>query len=210
MSWRVALTFDAEHPDRPHRGGGTERVLATLAEAGVTATFFLQGRWVEAYPGLARSVADGGHVIGNHSHYHARMPLLSPAGRATDVRDAERTIRRATGADPRPWFRCPFGAGTDDPAVLAGLTALGYREVRWHVEGSDWHVRRTGRALARALVDGAIAHGDGAVLLAHPWTDATADGLPAVLRGLADAGARFVGVDALDRLPGEADPGRAG
>ena len=207
MSWRVALTFDAEHPDRPHRGGGTERVLATLAEAGVTATFFLQGRWVEAYPVLARSVADGGHRIGNHSHYHARMPLLSASGRRADVRAAEAAIRSATGADPRPWFRCPFGAGTDDPTVLAELAGLGYREVRWDVEGNDWHARRTGRAAARTMIEGATAHGDGAVLLAHPWTDATVDGLPAILRGLLDGGARFVTIDALEVLPGEASTG---
>jgi peptidoglycan-N-acetylglucosamine deacetylase len=197
MTFRVALTFDAEHPDRPHRIGGTERVLDRLDGSGVSATFFIQGRWAEAFPDVARSVADRGHLIGNHSFYHARMPLLSAAGLTSDVRAAERAIVAATGMDPRPWFRCPFGAGTDDPTVRAGLARLGYREIGWDVEGFDWHSGRRGRGMAREMVTATVAHGDGAVLLLHPWTTATEHGLEPLIDGLRDAGATFVRLDAL-------------
>jgi peptidoglycan-N-acetylglucosamine deacetylase len=194
---RVALTFDAEHPDRPHRTGGTERVLATLKATGTTASFFVQGRWAEAYPGLARSIADAGHLIGNHSHYHARMPLLSAKGMAADVRAAERAIKRATGQDPRPWFRCPFGAGTNDPGVLGTLERLGYRETRWDVDGLDWRTAATGRGVAREAVDAALTHGDGAVILLHPWTTATGLALPALIDHVRVRGGEFVRLDAL-------------
>jgi peptidoglycan-N-acetylglucosamine deacetylase len=197
MTFRVALTFDAEHPDRPHRIGGTERVLDRLDSSGVGATFFIQGRWAEAFPEVARSVADRGHLIGNHSFYHARMPLLSATGLASDVRAAERAIVAATGVDPRPWFRCPFGAGTDDPTVRTGLARLGYREIGWDVEGFDWHSGRRGRGMAREMVTATVTHGDGAVLLLHPWTTATANGLEPLIDGLRDAGATFVRLDAL-------------
>lgn len=197
MGFRVALTFDAEHPDRPHPVGGTEGVLATLAEEGVTASFFVQGRWAEAFPDVARSIAEAGHLVGNHSHYHARMRLLSAAGLAADVRAAERAIRLVTGVDPRPWFRCPFGDGTNDPVVLAGLERLGYRETRWHVEGFDWRPGRRGRGMARVMAEEAVRHGDGAVLLLHPWTTATSSGLVELIGGLRAAGASFVRLDAL-------------
>jgi peptidoglycan/xylan/chitin deacetylase (PgdA/CDA1 family) len=197
VTLRVALTFDAEHPDRRHQPGGTERVLATLAATGTTASFFVQGRWAEAYPGLARSIADGGHLVGNHSHYHARMPLLSPAGIATDVRAAEAAIRRVTGQDPRPWFRLPFGAGTHDPGVLGVLEGLGYRETRWDVDGLDWRTVATGRSVAREVVDAALAHGDGAVILLHPWTTATGRALPALIEGVRARGGDFVRLDAV-------------
>ena len=82
--FRVALTFDAEHPDRPHRPGVTEGLLDVLADRGVRSTWFLQGRWVESVPELARRVAADGHLVGNHSFYHARMPLLSDDGLTTD------------------------------------------------------------------------------------------------------------------------------
>jgi peptidoglycan/xylan/chitin deacetylase (PgdA/CDA1 family) len=194
---RIALTFDAEHPDRRHRPGGTERVLETLASTGTTASFFVQGRWAEAFPALARSIADGGHLIGNHSHYHVRMPLLSAKGIATDVRAAERAIVRATGQDPRPWFRCPFGAGANDPAVLGALERLGYRDTGWDVDGLDWRSVATGRAVARKTADAALAHGDGTVILLHPWTTATGRALPALIEDVRARGGEFVRLDAL-------------
>jgi peptidoglycan-N-acetylglucosamine deacetylase len=197
MAFRVALTFDAEHPDRPHRVGATERVLDRLDAEAIPATFFIQGRWAEAFPHLARSVAERGHLIGNHSFYHARMPLLSAAGLASDVRAAERAIVNATGVDPRPWFRCPFGSGWDDPRVLAGLQRLGYRDVNWDVDGADWRPSRRGRGMASQMVADTVAHGDGAVLLLHPWTTATWLGLDRLLAALRDAGATFVRVDAI-------------
>jgi peptidoglycan/xylan/chitin deacetylase (PgdA/CDA1 family) len=46
---RVALTLDAEHPDRPWcPPGNADGILDTLKEREVTATFFVQGRWAEA------------------------------------------------------------------------------------------------------------------------------------------------------------------
>jgi len=51
---RVALTFDAEHPDRPaHAAGNAERILDLLGDAGIRATFFVQSRWAEANPTTA-------------------------------------------------------------------------------------------------------------------------------------------------------------
>ncbi len=198
MTFRVALTFDAEHPDRPHHIGGTEGVLDLLEARRVKTTFFIQGRWAEANPDLARSVAERGHLIGNHSFYHARMPLLSSSGLATDIRAAERAIVAATGVDPKPWFRCPFGAGTDDARVRAGIERLGYREIHWDVDGADWRPSMRGLGMARQMTRDAVARGDGAILLLHPWTMATGLGLAPLISGLRDAGASFVRLDALE------------
>jgi len=117
------LTFDAEHPDRPNEPGVQERLLELLARERVPATFFLQGRWVEAYPQTAGLVVQAGHLIGSHSFYHARMPLFSDDGFDEDVRSAERALVEIVGVDPRPWFRCPLGEGAYDPRVLARLDA---------------------------------------------------------------------------------------
>jgi peptidoglycan-N-acetylglucosamine deacetylase len=197
VTFRVALTFDAEHPDRPFRDGGTERVLDLLEAERIRASFFLQGRWAEAFPGVARSVVERGHLIGNHSFYHARMPLLSSSGLRTDIRAAERAIVAVTGVDPRPWFRCPFGAGHDDARVLAEIERLGYREVGWDVDGADWRPSQRARGMAHRMVSDTVARGDGAIVLLHPWTTAAGQGLAHLIAGLRDAGASFVRMDAL-------------
>ena len=199
---RVALTFDAEHPDRPWcPPGNADRVLDTLADRDVRATFFVQGRWAESQPGTARRIADEGHLVGHHSHYHARMPLLTDAGLESDLSSGYGALLETTGHDPKPWFRCPFGAGFDDPRVLAALARLGYRNVHWHVELEDWEAWRTGAAIADDAVTGVLEHGDGAVVLLHTWPGGTGEGIGIAIDGLRDAGAAFVTVDELEELP---------
>jgi peptidoglycan-N-acetylglucosamine deacetylase len=198
---RVALTIDAESPDRPTEPGVTAAILDVLKAHGVRATFFVQGRWAEAEPALARRIAADGHIVANHSHHHARMTLLTAAGIARDVRAAERAIKAATGRDPRPWFRCPFGAGARTARVVDGLAAIGYVDVAWHVDGRDWAGGSATR-LEDRIVRGVLGHGDGAVVLLHGWPRQTPAALPGAIRRLHDHGAVFVGIDGLDDLPG--------
>jgi peptidoglycan/xylan/chitin deacetylase (PgdA/CDA1 family) len=199
---RVALTFDAEHPDRSWcPPGNAEHILDVLLAERVRATFFVQGRWAEAYPATARRIAEDGHLVGFHSHYHARMPLLLGGGFASDLADGTEAVLANTGVDPHPWFRCPFGAGADDPQVLAELDAAGYRNVGWHVALEDWEPWRTGSAIATDAIAGVRAHGDGAVVLLHAWPGGTGEGVQAMVDGLRGLGATFVAVDALEDLP---------
>ena len=205
MPIRAALTFDAEHADRPN-AGETERLLAVLAAGGARATFFLQGRWVEATPSVARSVVEGGHLIGSHGHYHCRMSQLTDEGIRDDVARSEAAIRDVVGVDPRPWFRCPFGDGTSDPRVLAGLEAVGYRHVGWHVDGEDWQDDCTSEALASTVLDGIRSAGNGAVVLLHAWPAATPEAVRLVLEASSREGIAFVGIDELGVAPVETVP----
>jgi peptidoglycan/xylan/chitin deacetylase (PgdA/CDA1 family) len=197
---RVALTFDVEHPDRPTTAGVTERILEVLAIADVPATTFLQGRWVQAQPTTARAIAEAGHLIGNHSHYHAQMTMLTRRGLASDVLAATAAIRDTTGLDPRPWFRCPFGAIDRGVRVLSELDRLGYRNVGWHVDARDWAARGA-RGVTTRVVQGTLRHGDGAVVLMHGWPWPTPLALPNVIAALRDEGAEFVTIDQLEALP---------
>jgi peptidoglycan-N-acetylglucosamine deacetylase len=191
---RVALSFDMEFPDRPSPGDSERLILAALDDAAVRATFFLQGRWARAYPDLARGIADAGHLIGNHSHHHAPMDGLLDDFFRDDVGDAEECIQRATGADPRPWFRCPFGSGMEDARVLGLLGELGYRHVGWDVDPRDWEEGRT-RSELREHVLGGIEARESSVVLMHGWPAVTAQALPQLLDELRSAGAEFTTVD---------------
>jgi peptidoglycan/xylan/chitin deacetylase (PgdA/CDA1 family) len=195
---RIALTFDAEHPDRPRcRAGVQEEMLEVLDRLAVRATFFIQGRWAEAYPQTARRIAVAGHLVGNHSFYHARMPLLTDAGLTADVRAAEAAIVDATGVSPAPWFRCPFGAGHDDERVLNALRAAGYRNVHWDLWAEDWEPDRTAAMIETSTAEQALRRGDGAVVLLHTWPEPTLEALPGLVARLRDAGAVLVTVDEL-------------
>lgn len=193
---RVALTFDTEHPDRPCTGRTLKLILSSLANAGAPASFFIQGRWARSSPMEARSISSAGHLIGNHSHHHAPMDSLTEAGFRADVREAEAIIQEVTGVDPRPWFRCPFGAGMEDPQVLRRLHELGYRHVGWDVDPRDWHEDSDAEAVERAVLEAVHAQQDSIVLL-HSWPEATAEALPNILARLGGAGAELVDVGAV-------------
>ena len=196
---QIALTFDAEHPDRPHCPSGVaERIAAILQKARVRATFFLQGRWVEAYPHVAKDIAGCGHRIGNHSFYHARLALLSDDGLIRDIGAAEEVIRAVTGENPKPWFRCPWGEGGDDPRVLRVLNGLGYRHVGWNVHGGECQMDRTPREVGDTVVNGVLTVGETAAILMHTWAASVPAALPAIIRRLREAGGEFVTLDELD------------
>ncbi len=194
---RVALTIDTEHPDRPAAPANPGSMLDALSNAGVRATFFIQGRWAEANPELARRIAADGHLIGNHSNSHAPMDMLTDEGIRDSVGKAERAIETATGSSPRPWFRCPYGQGEDDPRVLDVLDGIGYRNVGWDVDHKDWQPGRAADELVERMTGSVVEHGDGAVVLLHVWPDATLAAMPTLISRLRDVGAELVGLDEL-------------
>lgn len=194
---RIALTFDTEFPGRPTVPGVEDRLLATLAAVDERATFFLQGRWVRANPEQARRIAAAGHLIGNHSNFHAPMDGLDDELFRGDVRRAEETIWTITGADPKPWFRCPFGAGMDDQRVLAGLAELGYRHIGWDVDPEDWNEQHDAATVERFVLDGVAARDGDTIVLLHSWPAATAEALPRLLDDLAERRAELITVDRL-------------
>jgi peptidoglycan-N-acetylglucosamine deacetylase len=191
---RVALTFDTEFPARPTVAGVEDRLLASLAAADVLGTFFLQGRWVRANPDQARRIVDAGHLVGNHSNFHAPMDGLDDELLRRDVRKAEETIREIVGVDPKPWFRCPFGAGMEDERVLGALAEVGYRHVGWDVDPEDWNEAHDAEDVARLVLDGVRARKEDTIVLLHGWPAATAEALPRILDGVGDD---LVSVDAL-------------
>ena len=196
--FRVALTFDTEHPDRPRTDPGNARALvATLAEQAVRATFFLQGRWVEAYPEVAQTIAADGHLVGDHSFYHARMPLLTDAGSQrtlpTQVRSsAKRPVStRGPGSAARSGWVSTTRVSSPRSPGPATRTSTG-----------TW-TARTGtrptmpRASSARSSTGRWPTGDGAIVLLHAWPDATLGAIAGIVGRLREAGATFVTVDAL-------------
>jgi len=197
MGLRVAATFDLEHPSRAHHDPrAPERLLDALAAAGIRATFFVQGRWARAYPELTRRVVFDGHLLGNHSSQHARMNHLTDDGIRADVLAADQALEEITGVRPRPYFRCPFGAGYDDPRVLTALADLGYANYHWTVDSQDYF-EPPGPLDAAAITAAVLGQSSQPVVLWHSWPAFTPDIVLAVASELRVHSAEFVGLDQL-------------
>ena len=100
----VALTFD----DGP-RAVTTDRILKTLANRNVKATFFVVGSNAASHPALIRRELREGHQVGNHTYRHEQLTDLSDSAIASTLRRTQAAIQRA-GAPKPTLFRPPYGA----------------------------------------------------------------------------------------------------
>jgi peptidoglycan/xylan/chitin deacetylase (PgdA/CDA1 family) len=184
----VALTFDGGAD-----AGGAGRILRTLRAQHVPATFFVTGLWVRRYPALARGIGRG-FAVGNHTVDHLPLPGRSSDSVRREIVVAARQLRRATGLDPAPLFRFPYGAR--DGRTLAVVRGLGYVSVRWTIDTWGW----MGRSVQTpgGVVRKVVSHLEpGAIVLMHlgasrDGSTIDADALPAVIRAVRARGYTFV------------------
>jgi polysaccharide deacetylase family protein (PEP-CTERM system associated) len=84
----------------------TDRLLAAFAAAKVRATFFVLGWVAEQHPALIRRIAEAGHELASHSHWHGLVYDLTPESFRADLRRARHAIEDASGVTVRG-FRAP-------------------------------------------------------------------------------------------------------
>jgi peptidoglycan/xylan/chitin deacetylase (PgdA/CDA1 family) len=196
----VALTFDGGGDT----ANGTALILATLGRRRVgAATFFLAGRWLRRHRLLARAI--GRHYrVGNHTYDHAEQTRLTAAQISHDVRSGAHWVRIATGQDPRPLFRFPYGAR--DEQTIAVVNSLGYASIRWSIDTWGWMGRAGGQSVGTVLRRVSEHLEPGAIILmhvgvAHDGSVLDAQALSRVIRLVRTRGYRFVDLDRFVRPP---------
>ncbi|CUU54141.1 Peptidoglycan/xylan/chitin deacetylase, PgdA/CDA1 family [Parafrankia irregularis] len=192
----VALTFDAGA-----NADGVAPVLATLRRENVPATFFLTGQFAKNFPSKVQDIAAAGGRIGNHSATHPYFTKLTDSEIRSQVQSAEGDIRTATGQDPRPFFRFPYGDRNVHDIAL--LNELGYVPVRWTVDTVGWKGTSGGASVESVTTRVLNALTPGEIVLmhlgSHPEDHSTldADALPGVIKALREQGYGFVTLDVL-------------
>jgi peptidoglycan/xylan/chitin deacetylase (PgdA/CDA1 family) len=96
------------------------RILELLGEAGVRATFFVEGLNAELYPDTLRELDAAGHEVAYHGFMHERWATLDPAAERESL---ERGVDAMDALGLRPvGFRPPGGSLTRaTPALLREL-----------------------------------------------------------------------------------------
>ena len=158
--FRVALTFDTEHPDRPcaaRDDRGAPRCLARRHASARRSSSRVAGPRRTRKPWRGSSAT--GTSIGNHSHYHARMPLLTDAGLAEDLADAAVAIEAAAGRRPATLVPLPVWRWCRRRARPRGCGNRRLSPRRLARRG-----RRLGAGARRRVIEREIVDG-----VARPW-----------------------------------------
>ena len=182
----VALTFD----DGPNKQL-TPQLLDALAEAGVPATFFVQGRFVSgSNVDLVGRMAAEGHDVGSISWRHTQLHTLDAGTLAKWFKDTDDVISAASGR-PVTLFRPPDGAWSD--TVRTQAQASGESIILWNVDSGDWRGADAG-TITTTVVDGAAP---GSIVALHDGYRPTIEAIPGMVQGLRDKGLTPVTVTTL-------------
>ena len=128
----VYLTFD-DGPSTVVTG----RILDTLKEENIKATFFVVGDRVKGREETLRRIAREGHTIGVHSQTHLYSQIYaSDEALLADVDKCAETVRRVTGLTPRV-YRFPGGGGKNKERQTTLLRKRGYHVVGWNAVCGD-------------------------------------------------------------------------
>ena len=145
------------------------KILQTLEEHQVYATFFLEGKWVKNNPELAKRIVEYGHEIGNHSYSHPQMERLSADVQREEMTKTNEVIKAVTKQDVT-WFGPPSGGYNDTTVKIA--YELNMRTIMWTVDTIDWQKPSVEVLMQRVM---GKVH-PGAMILMHP-TEPTAEAL---------------------------------
>jgi peptidoglycan/xylan/chitin deacetylase (PgdA/CDA1 family) len=200
----VAVTVDVEDPDQHghENPDAVTAILEALGQCGIRATFFVQGRWLAANPEVASAMTSDGHLVGNHSYFHADTRLLTAKGLREDVRRGHKEIEDVLGIDARPWYRLPYGAGSESRIIRRRLRRLGYQHVGWDVDVKDFALADPDAlvpSIADALAERERLGATHSIVLLHSWTAVTSRSMPDLCRFLVE---RCQGTVTVDQVPG--------
>ncbi|MGH7848404.1 MAG: polysaccharide deacetylase family protein [Candidatus Binatia bacterium] len=103
---------------------GVYRILDILRNEEINATFFVNGRTVDAFPELMKQVMSAGHELSSENWHHQNVTMVTREEEHSDLKRTVDTFQRILGFRPQG-FMMPGERPTEDtPRVLV---ELGYK-----------------------------------------------------------------------------------
>jgi peptidoglycan-N-acetylmuramic acid deacetylase len=165
----------------------TFRVLDTLKEKGVTATFFCTLDHIKKEPELISRMIRQGYIVGNHSTTHPSFATITREKMAKEIEETENYLRENFGYSAK-YFRFPAGEYNESALELVG--SLGYRSVFWSVAYDDWDTTKVrGKDYTIDKVMSRLH--PGAVILLHSVSKDNAEALGDIIDMARAQGYRF-------------------
>ncbi len=168
------LTFDDWGSDKT-----VTRILDTLDEYNVKASFFIIGASAEKNPNLLRAIAEAGHDIGNHTYYHKVITKISPVELQEEVVKCHQTLTQIIGREADLYFRPP--TLEYDQATINAVLGTGFKYVFLSTISTQDYERS-----ADDVVDYAVSNAENGGLVVMHLTDNSSgvEALPRIIEKL--------------------------
>lgn len=176
---KVSLSFDATWG-----ADYTPKILATLKEEKIKATFYLAGFWIEKYPEMVKRIAADGHELGNHTYSHPHLNSLAEGEIKNEIMRTHDMIKELTGKSCTV-FRPPFGEYSNK--VINVAKECGYHTIIWDVDSLDWK-NLSAQEINKRVV-GKVR--PGSIVLMHNAGLNTPEALPGMIKALKEQGYQF-------------------
>ena len=178
----VYLTFDLGY-----EAGYTAKILDTLKEKNVQATFFITAHYVNTASELIQRMINEKQIIGNHTKNHKSLPSLSDDTLKEEVMKLHQVVYEKYGYEMK-YIRPPKGEYSE--RVLELLQSYGYINVMWSLAYDDWDENKQGRTdYAKEKILSNIH--PGAVILLHATSKDNTEILGEVIDKVRNMGYEF-------------------
>jgi len=182
---KIAISFDASWG-----ADKTKAIVDLLSGYGITATFFLTGIWIDAFPEQVKYIAEKGFEIGNHSKNHYNMTGLNVKKINQEIDYVNDKVKELTGIVPKV-FRAPFGAYDDK--LIKCLDKKNMTCVQWSIDSLDW--KGLGKEELKERIIPNLK--GGSIILCHNNSDHILEALPEIIESALSKGLRFVNMSEL-------------
>lgn len=162
------LTFDFGYEN-----GNTERILNTLREKDVEASFFVLAHPINKETKLIKRMFEEGHAVCNHTMSHKNMAHCSDKSEfCRELTGLEELCKLKTGYDLDRYYRPPEGSFSESNLKFAD--EMGYKTVFWSFAYADWDNNNQPSAEDAIKLITDNTH-NGAIILLHPTSKTNAD-----------------------------------
>ena len=182
----IYITFD-----EGYEAGYTEKILDTLKNNNIKATFFITAHYLNTNEQLVKRMIDEGHIVGNHTVNHKSMPDLTDEEIKKEVMDLHIAIYNKFGYEMK-YIRPPKGEYSE--RTLNVCNNLGYKTVMWSFAYKDWEENnQSGEEYAKKMIINNFHNGE--IMLLHGNSKDNTNVLDTIIKEAQNNGYEFKSLD---------------
>lgn len=178
----IYLTFD-----EGYEAGYTEKILNTLKENDIKATFFITAHYLNTASDLVERMINEGHIVGNHTCSHPSLPSISDEKIEQELMKLHQAVYEKFNYEMK-FMRPPKGEFNE--RTLKKIESLGYKTVMWSFAYFDWDEKKQpGVEESKKMIINNLHCGE--IMLLHPNSKTNSEVLDSVIKEAKNQGYEF-------------------